>query len=700
MSRSWWLALVFGACSAPTPHPPPPPPAPIVRTAAVESPQLAAGAHHTCLLEHREVWCWGKNDSGQLGDGTRDEASRPIRVVGVVQPTAIALGNEHTCALGADGDVSCWGRGKEGQIGDGGDSMRPIKIPLTGRAVEIAAGHQHTCARLEGGAVACWGHDGYGELGGASRPGFLVPGLAAVTSLRIGTTHSCVIGAGSRVLCWGGHWLSGFFGSGHDRYQRTPAEVPELAGVSEIAVGAEHVCGRKQGDVVCFGATLDGQLGDPTIECCKPARGSPQGVNDVAALSAGFRHTCALRKSGSVVCWGGQESTDGRPRPIAGLTDVTQIAAGAFHTCAMRATGEIMCWGDDENGQLGRGVAGRISHPVHVPALADDTLGLALGYIHSCARRAGGVVSCWGPDPEQASPGAVPELGIATQLTSGIYETCALQGSGVVRCVQRGRGPFPAGTITVPGGVATLAHGGAGICARTTARRVACVEEISDAHALPGPLRARTAVVLNGFSDVDLLAVGDHDVCSVGKQVQCAHHESGLFARSPGTSPWSAPTVIRDLVVADITAIAAGDQRVCVLLRGGRISCWGAGSTTPALVKGIDDAVELAVGARHACARRKDGSVWCWGDDAVGQLGDGDQLFEPRSEPARVANLEDTVEIGAGGHHTCARTKQKGVFCWGSNEHGRLGFGVVPRSAVPVTVVLAARAPHRRGADP
>jgi alpha-tubulin suppressor-like RCC1 family protein len=664
------------------------------------------------LLERGVVWCWGGNDHGQLGDGTYEESPRPVRVVGLQDPIAIALGDRHSCALERTGRVVCWGGNSEGQLvaGDGvpgnessangpRESTRPV--PIAGiEAVEIAAGHGHTCARLATGAIACWGEARNGELGGAdgdkqSR----VPGISDAIAIRAGGSTSCAIRKTGAVVCWGGHWLGGLFSS--EQRRRPATEIAPLAGVTELAVGATHACGIRNGVVVCHGQSR--LLGDPAVPCCKPATAKPIGLREVTAIAAGSRHTCARRASGVVECWAADRNSlePMAPAPIAGLADVKQLAAGTSHTCVLRASGEVACWGDDQHGQLGRGVSGRVSRPTRVVDL-DDARDLAIGYIHSCALRTNSRVACWPTDPDplqrgseyRTTPVDMP-FEAASEVSSGIYETCARTGAGVF-CVQRGKRGFPPGKLVLPAGTVNFVVSGAGICARTRAGELACVEEASDAHVLPGPLQPRTLSRIAGFSRVTLLGGGDQAICAAtATEIACTHHTDHRM-RAKQDSPWSKPRVVKGLIGSEVTALAGGGDHHCALHRSGSIACWGAGSrgqlgdgrfTTgdaPVLVKGIADAVELAAGDQHTCARRKDGSLWCWGADEHGQLGDGDRAFESRGEPAKVA-LDAVLEVDVGAEHSCARTAS-GVYCWGSNEHGRLGIGVVPHSEIPVTV--------------
>ncbi|HEY5938948.1 MAG TPA: hypothetical protein VIU61_30050 [Kofleriaceae bacterium] len=703
------LVLCLVACSAKPPKREPfPEPRPFEtgpRPVRVQRSQLALGSYHSCLLERGAVWCWGKNDRGQLGNGTLASSTRPVQVAGLAEVTQISLGDDHSCALVSDGRVLCWGDGHDGQLqlGTGTpkpswndnpppDATKPVPIAGVESVVEIAAGHDHTCARLSTGVVLCWGHDSYGELGGAeSSKQALVPGITDAVAIRAGGTTSCAVRKTGTVTCWGGHWTTGLF----DTWQRKqpPTDIPALAGVSELAVGAYHACGVRDGAVVCHGKT--NLLGDPAIECCKPAA-SKLALADVAGLALGFEHSCARRASGTVECWGHDDRLKVTPpAAIAGLADVVHVAAGAAHTCALRANNEVACWGANDFGQLGGGAIARISTPTRVPDL-DDAIDLALGFVHSCALRRDGRVACWPGDNARVRD--IKAFGKATALSSGIYETCAVSASKV-RCLQRSLDPqFPPAEVVVPRTSDGFQVGGSGICARTRTRQLACVEEVSDAHRFPGALPARKLVPIAGFTDVTAFASGPGELCAAtSKHVLCAIVSSERI-RGKGESPWDKPSPIAGVSGADVVALAGGGYHRCALLRSGKIACWGAGNmgelgdgnllntSTAVMVKTIDDATQITAGDEHTCALRKSGTVWCWGRDHFGQLGDGDAVFDLRTEPHEVKNLTGVLEVNAAAFHTCARTADA-VYCWGSNEFGRLGLGVVPRSPAPVIVV-------------
>ncbi len=146
--------------------------------AGVNVTALAAGLQHTCAVtDQRTVLCWGKNDSGQLGDGTTNDARAPIQVLDLQGVDAIAAGDRHTCARLTNGTVSCWGANDHHQLANGGtDRSARAAVVLGALGVqEITAAGDGTCARLGDGYVRCWGANDRGQLGDGSTVEHTVP---------------------------------------------------------------------------------------------------------------------------------------------------------------------------------------------------------------------------------------------------------------------------------------------------------------------------------------------------------------------------------------------------------------------------------------------------------------------------------------------------------------------------------------------
>lgn len=243
---------------------------------------IAAGDEHTCAVARGELYCWGRGTKGELGRfvsehcggyrATETCSTTPVRVTGMTgSVTHLALGSNHSCAI-ADAQIYCWGRNDRGQLGVAPSrtaprelSYRPLKLDHSDPATAISAGAAHTCA-LIGARVSCWGAGGDGQLGDGSRQDRhsleTVAGLDTdATQISVGERHSCAI-AGGRVYCWGSNTDGQLGVAGSDR--DTPVAITGLgSGVTSLASGADHSCAVHSGaEVSCWGANDFGQLGN------------------------------------------------------------------------------------------------------------------------------------------------------------------------------------------------------------------------------------------------------------------------------------------------------------------------------------------------------------------------------------------------------------------------------------------------------
>lgn len=176
---------------------------------------LQCGAKHTCA--HRTdgtMWCWGDNSYGQLGDGTMTSRNKPVQVAMLGNTVGrLGTGGTHTCAFTkADGAVWCWGNNQSGQLGVGDMVGRPVPTKLNGLPAvnQVWTGGAHTCALDTGGTLYCWGDNAFGQLGTGDKAVHDVPVPAspavaaqAVAGANAGGGHTCAMRTDGAVLCWG-----------------------------------------------------------------------------------------------------------------------------------------------------------------------------------------------------------------------------------------------------------------------------------------------------------------------------------------------------------------------------------------------------------------------------------------------------------------------------------------------------------------
>lgn len=155
---------------------------------------ITARGHHSCaLLADGTVRCWGYNATGQLGNSSNIDSNIPVPVSGLSGATAISGGLDETCALLADGSLECWGGNSSGQLGNGGnaDSNTPttVSLPPGIIATAISAGDDHACALIADGEVRCWGDNHFNQLGDGSAISSNIPVLV---SLPLGAAATAV----------------------------------------------------------------------------------------------------------------------------------------------------------------------------------------------------------------------------------------------------------------------------------------------------------------------------------------------------------------------------------------------------------------------------------------------------------------------------------------------------------------------------
>jgi len=297
---------------------------------------------------------------------------------------SVSTGAVHGCVLTAGGGVKCWGYNGNGQLGVGtkADHKKPVGVTgLSSGVADVQAVWDHTCALTNGGGVMCWGHNGDGELGDGTRIQRLVPvdvnGLTSgVQAISLGFDSGCALTTGGGVKCWGYNG-SGQLGDGTRTTRKNAVDVFGLtSGVVAIAAGWDHTCALlNTGGVECWGNNAHGEVGNGThTDALKPV--AVTGLSSgVAAVSAGFDHTCALLNTGSVKCWGnnatgelgdGTSQSHKKPVDVFGLSNAASISAGYDHTCVVTTAGGAKCWGNNASGELGDGTTTNRFNPTNV----------------------------------------------------------------------------------------------------------------------------------------------------------------------------------------------------------------------------------------------------------------------------------------------------------------------------------------------
>lgn len=349
---------------------------------------IAVGERHGCAVTRAgELFCWGANHRGQLGDGTMTDRPVPTRVTGLDGVVQVAVADADadgpfppcrlpfTCALVSDGRVACWGANECGQLGyftDGSDSLAPRYVDDVAGAVEIGIGEEHSCALVRrpiegdgmdaGGAVAsevlCWGRD-------FGRPSPLVAyPLADVrdaAAIAVGFGFTCVLRGSGSVVCFGYGDL-GQLGNGTSTatFSTSPVEVTGLSRAVAVHAGRDIACASlEDGSLGCWGfryrfsrdfEDFRARVIQAPFEVAGLA-----GVVDAALNDSPI----AVLGTGSAIPFG----FEARDPDLLALPPIAEFDTGAVYLlgCVRTVDGRVFCVGDNDRGQLGAGHTDRVA---------------------------------------------------------------------------------------------------------------------------------------------------------------------------------------------------------------------------------------------------------------------------------------------------------------------------------------------------
>jgi YD repeat-containing protein len=337
-----WGSSGSGQVGVPSPYPfieSTPVIVPIVTTGG----RVAGGENHTCsILSNGTMRCWGRNSEGQLGNGTFTSSSTPVLVSGLFKAVDVTAGESHSCALISDGTIKCWGRNDEGELGDGTFNSSSVPVTVSGitNAVAFGAGRNHTCVVLTDGTIKCWGQNNHGQLGNGTFIDSSIPipvtGISNASKVAGGNSHTCSLLVTGKVKCWGNNGL-GEMGNGTS-YDDPFPPLGEATPVNVTGVlTAVDISANVTGQFTCV------VLADTTVQCW--------GLNERGELGVGTL-------LGPEVCGppgGLQVNCSRTPVSVVGLNSVALLSSGGRHSCAFLEDGTGRCWGNNANGQLGNG---------------------------------------------------------------------------------------------------------------------------------------------------------------------------------------------------------------------------------------------------------------------------------------------------------------------------------------------------------
>ena len=683
-----------------------------------------------------KLYGWGNNANGQLGDGTTVNRQTPVEVaVSGVVFTRIAVAYNHALAIADDGTVYSWGKNTSGQLGDGSyiNQLVPVLIDTSGIAgskifISVAAGNSFSLGVTEDGILYSWGENSFtNKLGDGSGVNQSSPVLVSTSniasgakfvSVAAGSEHALALATDGSLYGWGSNW-QGMIGDGTRTSRPIPVLVPTgvpMSGDSVVAISAgsyHSIALTAGGDVFTWGSGGSGSLGN----------GGRSGANTPTAvitsnlpegavfysIAAGSNNSLAITSNGELYSWG--YNGDGQlgiglpplvqPTPLAVSTSslpvgttFSAIAVGYDHSLALSFDGLLYAWGANDEGQLGDGTQSlsAVVLPVSTSSFPVGTTfsQIVAGKQYSMALSSEGVVYAWGDNYwGQLGDGTSVDSYLPVRVsTSGMPDPTTTFSSIAV-------GWYHSLALTANGQLFTWGSNSYAQLVRSTPPSDRKLPTPADSAKLPSGVTF-TSLAANPLST---LALG-----SDGRIYGWGYNSYGQLGNGTNTSPNPHTTVSTAGALAgkSVVRISGGTHHFIGLDSAGALYSWGANTDeystfvgqlgvggSPAssnlplvpdlsLVPAATTFTFASAGYFSSTAISATGDLYAWGENSAGQLGNGTQVdaYLPTAVSTSSLPVGTTFKsFYAGFEHAVALSVAGDLYAQGKRDVGQLGDG-------------------------
>lgn len=688
-------------------------------TVVISSPLVSAGGTYSAIKSDGTVWVWGKNYSGQTGDGTTITKAAPSQASTLNGFISISSGVDHSVGLKSDGTVWAWGDNLNGgNLANDTitQSSVPVQITQLNSIIAIDVGLAQSFALKNDGTVWAWGNNQYGQLGDGTKNKAYYPvkvaNIDSVVAISNTYSHTLALKGDGSVWAWG-YNERGELGDGTTVERLIPTQVVGLDSVISVSAGTSHSMALKRDGTVWqwgWNLTNEGTTGQIT-----PAK--VPNLTDVVSISDTSSRSVALKKDGTVWTWGvntkgnlGDGTTLNRVLPVqvSHLNSIVGISANDTVVLATMNNGSV--WSFGSNGTFGLGNGGQTSDSTStriqvtgIPGNYSDNVPPSAPTLSATGIASNSVVLTWSESLDNfvvqsydiyngstlvgsQSVDSKSSLDARTYTVTGLSPSTTYSFS--VRAKDgSGNTSVPSNVITVTTKVALPLTTTGGIYESIVLKSDGTVWKWGSSDTAPVQLPNLNSIVQISESYSHLLALkSDGTVWGWGQ------NRSGQLGDGTGTAR-TVPIQIPNM--NNVVAVSAGGSHSLVLKSDGTV--WAFGSNyygqigngesrkdqyTPVQVPNLTSVKAISAASYHSMALQNDGTVWTWGANFYGELGDGTIVDNPL--PRKVNSLSNVSTIESRYDHNMAIKNDGTVWAWGSNTKGQLGDGTKVNRILPV----------------
>ena len=557
-----------------------------------------ASGYYTCGIRRADgsAICWGWDFTGQSSGSSSEPDTFSYDYSGDTF-SQLSPGTGHTCGVLSEGEdrgkIRCWG----------GYNQRGISVvPSTYADASFKSVHPGvllTCAIIDGGAedgkAICWGGSATGVL-------TETPTDVTFSQISVGQYHVCGVTTEKTVRCWGG--TESLTSSSQEDFGQSDIPVEyRSATFRKVSAARYHTCGildgqngQTEGEVVCWGEKF---IADPLLPSqIEGSRTTPPDyfyppTSNLPEVDTGSYFNCALTIDSDMICWGG--SVLNRP-----FTEgpFKAFAVGARHTCGVRDSGHVNCWGSNTNLQSSGWKPFLSANLQAASALVQNLTtdytfkSVSAAYVHTCGVFDGktsgqteGEVLCWGHNANGQATS--PADRTFARISVGLYHGCGLLDA------QNGQ---IAGRAVCWGAENDLDENG---------------NVVPTIYGFNTRADFGQAAIPSELADVTFKSI------SAGRYYTCAVRSDIGAVECWGYSQYT--EIPEELTDERFSSVSVSSLLgfTCGITEGNRVKCWGPGEQHHVPEEYVHaDFVSVSASLYHVCATNADGLVFCWGADA------------------------------------------------------------------------------------
>ncbi len=657
---------------------------------------VVGGNGFTVEIRSGEIWAWGLNNHGQLGDGTHTNSNTPVQEATHANDWVdINCGGNHVIAIKADGTVWAWGFNDKGQLGINvnPDTSVPLQIGTENNWVSMGCGVNQTYVIKADGTLWACGSNQNGALGlGTSVPTF--PTLTMVgnnhnwRNISGGNNHVAAIQYDGTLWTWGTNDV-GQLGVGTLTVLQNLAPVQIGSATSWISVetGDNSVLGlQNNGKLFAWGFNGAGQLGDGTSQ----NQNAPVqigatikwiGMSIGQTGNSNLTHSLGVSSDGKLFAWGsnvfgqlGIGTPDSNPHPtpllISSMTNLVNVECGFGTSYSIAANGALFSWGNNSTGQIGNGNTNNEASPVQASVVPLGWSKVAAGDTYTAALKSDGNIWTMGNnDFGQLGNGSttpnslVPVQVIGSdfkQVVCGKSHTLAIKANGTLWAW----GKNVNGQLGIGNSDASLHSTPIQIGVGNNWTSVSAGDAYSMAIKADGTLWAWGDNTFGQFGNgtpnpTPTTAPIQISGLDTWVDVECGT-DFTLILKSNGTLSAAGNNDFGQLGIGSLASIVPSFQLVTAVPTNNWIS------------------IAASAGGAHSLGVTSNGLVYAWGDNTHGQIGDG--TFNPHNAPVVVSFFQTlgvkALTVYAGLAHSFAIINTGEIYGWGDNASSQLGHSV------------------------